>query len=114
MAFTVRQGDLEPAITSTLEDDDGGPVDLTDATVWLHLYNSDTNDEQLYAETTVAGASAGEVRYDWQPSDTDTVGQFNAAWEVVYPDGKRLVFDDPDPPTVEVVDDIATEGTRRR
>lgn len=108
MALTVRQGDLLPVLETTLRDDDGEPVPLTDATVWLHLYNADTRDEQLYAEAEIDGADDGRVRYTWAPSDTDTVGPFNAAWEVVYPDGRRLVFDDPDPPTVEVVDDLAT------
>jgi hypothetical protein len=107
MALTVRQGDLQPVLESTLRDENDEPVDLTDATVWLHLYNSDTRDEQLYAEAEVDDSDEGRVRYNWAPSDTDTVGPFNAAWEVVSPDGRRLVFDDPDPPTVEVVDDIA-------
>ena len=109
MAITIRQGDREPSLTSTLRDDTGAPVDLTDATVWLHLYDATTRDERLYAEAQVVGERDGTVLYDWQPSDTDRVGEFNAAWEVVYPDGRRLVFDDPDPPTVEVVDDLDIE-----
>jgi hypothetical protein len=109
MATTIRQGDREPSLTSTLREDTGVPVDLTDATVWLHLYDTTTRDERLYAEARVVGEGDGTVLYEWQPSDTDRVGEFNAAWEVVYPDGRRLVFDDPDPPTVEVVDDLDIE-----
>jgi hypothetical protein len=103
MAITVRQGDREPTLTSTLRGEDGQAVDLTDATVWLHLYDPATRDERLYAEATVIDEREGAVRYDWQPSDTDVEGQYNAAWEIVYLDGRRLIFDDPDPPTVEFV-----------
>lgn len=109
MPITIRQGDLLPSLISTLRDDAGVAVDLTDTVVWLHLYDATTRDERLYAEAAIIDEREGAVRYDWQPSDTNQTGEFNAAWEVVYPDGERLVFDDPDPPTVEVVDELAME-----
>lgn len=112
MPLTIRQADREPSLRSTLRDENDDPLDLTDATVWLHLYDPTTDDEVLYAEAAVESEADGAVRYDWQPSDTDRVGEFNAAWEVVFPDGRRVVFDDPDPPTVEIVADTGIETQR--
>lgn len=91
--FEAMQGDRLPAITSTLYDDDGNPVDLTDATVVFRM--RPLEDAAFTVEgpgEVVTPAEAGRVRYWWDADDLDDAGIFLASWRVTFADGRTQTY----------------------
>ena len=89
--FTVGQGDLLPAISAQLVDENGDPVDLTDATCKFHMSKGGV--VKVDAAATIVTPATGIVRYDWVTADTDEAGEYDAEWEVTYTTGtKPLTF----------------------
>lgn len=58
-------GDTLPALRGTLTEDDGTPVDLTGATVTLHINYATV----LVKTASIIDAAAGQWQVDWQPTD---------------------------------------------
>lgn len=100
--FEIKANDRLPTIEATLGF--GAPAvqaDLDDlATV---LANANTRVSFIMRKqgdpapkidklATIVDASTRRVRYEWADGDTDTPGQYQAEWEVVYPDGKAQTF----------------------
>ena len=88
--FEITQNDTSPSLTATLYENAAltTPVDLDGATVvfWMRsMDNATLVDDQ---SVTVVSAANGQVRYDWQSGDTDTVGKHYAKFKVTFADGK--------------------------
>ena len=91
MAFRIKQNDTSPSLEATLSDANLVPVDITSATVMLHMKavgGSVVLDEQM----TITDAEGGVVQYDWQAGDTATVGTYYVEFEVTYADGSVETF----------------------
>lgn len=73
-----------------LRNDD--PVDLTGCRVEFSMRHLTTGRFTLRREAAIQDAAAGEVRFDWQPGDTDVAGSYRAEFKVTYPDGRRATF----------------------
>lgn len=65
---------------------DGEPMDLTEASgvalrmsLCRHPYTIKIDLEPVTFQAT------GEVRYEWQPGDTDTIGEYDVEWVVTFP-----------------------------
>lgn len=108
MSFYVKQNDTKPAIRATLKDGDGTVINLTDATVRFHMraIGSSTNTVDA-AATVVSPATGGVVQYSWAADDTDTIGTYQAEFEVTYGDLSVETFPNTGYIVVEIVDDIA-------
>lgn len=108
--FTIKQGDLVPAITATLMQAVGSsaaaPIDLTAASA-VKFAMRRQGVIKVDAAGTVVSAAAGTVRYQWITADTDTVGVYDCEWQITWPSGKQTVpgggYDQ-----INIVDDIAT------
>ena len=88
--LTITQGDTLPALEYTIEDEDG-TVDLTGATVEIHLRPvDDTTTTTLTA--TISDAASGEIEYEWAAEDTDTAGLYVAEFEVTFDDGSVRTY----------------------
>ena len=88
--FALKEGDLVPSITATLEDSDGTPIDITgaDVTFVMRAIRGDAPIIEAVATNLQAGAgTTGQVRYDWQVGDTDTPGGYDAEWRVEFAEG---------------------------
>jgi hypothetical protein len=85
MTFTIKQSDTSPSIQATLQDSNATPINLSGATVRLHmkLLGSST---VLEREVSVVTPFSGIIRYDWQDGDTSVAGTYNAEFEVTYAD----------------------------
>lgn len=59
------------------------------------------------ATATIVDGSAGSVRYSRASGDTDTVGAYQAEFQVTYSDGKIESFPNDGYIAVEITDDIA-------
>lgn len=103
--FTIKQNDTAPSITATLYDADGVVVDLTGASVTFHMRHKDGT-VKVDAAAVVANNS-GIVRYDWIAADTDTVGRYNAEFEVTYGDASIETFPNGRYLRINIKDDIA-------
>lgn len=91
MAFRIGQNDTSPSLQATLSDANLTPVNLTAATVMLHMKAIGGGlvlDEQM----TITNALGGVVQYDWQAGDTATVGTYYVEFEVTYADASVETF----------------------
>ena len=91
MAFRIKQNDTSPSLEATLSDANLVPVNITSATVMLHM-KAIGGDVVLDEQMTVTDAEGGVVQYDWQAGDTATVGTYYVEFEVTYSDGSIETF----------------------
>lgn len=107
MTFYVKQNDTAPSIRATLKDSDNTVINLTGATVRFHMRTiGGTTAKVDSAATVVSPATSGVVQYDWVAADTDTVGTYQAEFEVTYSDGTIETFPNNGYIVVEITDDI--------
>lgn len=91
MAFSIKQNDTSPSILATLKDASSVPVNITAATVRLHMKSLDGS-LKVDSNMTVINAAGGLVRYDWLAGDTDTVGTYKVEFQVTYTDSSIETF----------------------
>lgn len=108
--YFVKRGDDSPAITSTLYDAAGDPVNLTGATVRFFMSKRGSD------STTVAGngeiaddETTGVVSYEWQEGDTDDPGDYEAEWEVTFAGGAKQTFPNSGFVRVRILRDLSDE-----
>ena len=106
MTFYVKQNDTSPAILATLQDADGNAVNVTGATVRFHMRAVGSTTVVVDEAATIVTALDGLVRYDWQAADTDTIGPYQAEFEVTYADSSVETFPNDGYIRVEIIDDI--------
>lgn len=106
--FTIKQNDRLPSIQATCVDADGNPVDLTGNTgAEFHMKAVDGGVAKVDAAAVVVNEVTGVLRYDWAEGDTDTVGEFLAEFEVIFPDDKSQTFPNFENILITIVDDLA-------
>ncbi len=91
MSFTIKQNDTSPSIQATLKDASGSAIDLSGASVSFHMKPL-SGDIKVDSSMTITDATGGVVRYDWQSTDTDTVGTYLVEFEVTYSDNSVETF----------------------
>ena len=104
--FYMKQSDTQPRMLATLQDGDGAAINLTGASVRFHMRTLGGS-TVVDAAATIITAASGLVRYDWVAADTDTVGSYQAEFEVTYPDTTVETFPNSGYIRVEITDDIA-------
>ncbi|MES2753834.1 MAG: hypothetical protein V4659_04140 [Pseudomonadota bacterium] len=83
--FYIKRGDRLPLLRRPLLAPDGGPLDLTGATVVLNVRARGGAMKVTNAACTViAPAAAGVVEYGWAAIDTDTAGTFDAEFTATF------------------------------
>jgi len=91
MAFKIKQNDTSPSLEATLSDANLVPVNISAATVMLHM-KAIGGDVVLDEQMTITDVQNGVVQYDWQVGDTSTVGTYYVEFEVTYSDGSIETF----------------------
>jgi hypothetical protein len=104
--FYMKQNDTQPRMLATLQDGSGNAINLTSATVRFHMRTLAGN-LKTDASATIVTAVSGLVRYDWAAADTNTVGTYQAEFEVTYADNTVETFPNNSYIRVEITDDIA-------
>jgi hypothetical protein len=106
MTFYVKQNDTSPAMLATLQDADGNAVNLTAASVRFHMRPVGGGQVVVDAAASVVTPLEGLVRYNWIADDTDTIGSYQAEFEVTYADASIETFPNDGYIRVEIIDDI--------
>ena len=118
--FTIKQGDLRPALVATCKDADGKLVNITDATkvvfrmkkrgdTKLKVDSSDTRDAMIQQPIEGEEDFKHKIQYLWQEGDTDEAGKFEAEFELTFSDGLQTIPNG-EPFIVNVVKDTIKNG----
>lgn len=107
MTFYIKQNDTSPSMLATLQDASGNAVDITGASVRFHLRPISSSTVTVDEAATIVTADEGTVRYDWDAADTDTIGSYQAEFEVTYADASIETFPNDGYIRVEIISDIA-------
>lgn len=104
--LTIKEGDTEPILTATLERN-GSAYDLSElSNPSVQFRMGFTDDPPIVdAQATIVTASSGEVQYEWQDGDTDTVGTFKSEF-VVTGDNTETTFPNDGYFTITVLEDV--------
>ena len=105
----LKRNDTRPYLDSTLSDADGA-VDLSGCTIKFFMEDADgttiVSQTSTGSYVTLPDATAGEVRYAWQSTDSATGGHYKAEWQVTWGDGTKATFPNDGYLTVVVRDDL--------
>ena len=107
MTFYIKRNDTSPSMLATLQDASGNEIDLTAASIRLHLKPIGSSAVTVDAPATIVTALDGLVRYDWQAADTAESGSYQAEFEVTYADTTVETFPNDGYIRVEIISDIA-------
>lgn len=106
MTFYIKQNDTGPAMLATLQDANGNAINLTGASVRFHMRSICGGNPVVDASATIVTPTSGIVRYNWVAADTDTVGTYQAEFEVTYADASIETFPNDGYIAVQIIDDI--------
>lgn len=107
MAFYIKQNDTAPYLLVTLKDGDGNLIDLTAATAVFKMRAVGQTSVKTDASAIIHNADGGQVRYEWVAADTDTIGSFEAEFQITFVDGKIETFPNSDFIRITITDDIS-------
>lgn len=105
MAFNIKQNDTSPSLQATLKDAALDPINLTGASVRLHMKSVDGT-LKIDQPMTIVTPLQGIIQYDWQAGDTDTVGTYYVEFEVTYSDNSVETFPNNSSKVVSVVKEL--------
>lgn len=91
MAFYIKQNDTSPSVLATLKDATDTAVNLTAASVRIHMRDV-AGSLKIDSAVEIINAQNGVIRYDWLAADTDTAGTYYVEFEVTYTDGAIETF----------------------
>lgn len=91
--FTIKADDQLPEFQNVLKDDLNAIVNLTGVLgVRFIMKDKATNEVKIDAPAVIVTPLAGLVKYVWEVGDTDTIGTYNAEFEVQFGDGRLETF----------------------
>lgn len=105
-ALKLGQNDTLPILRDTLYDPDGKVAILAGATVLFKMRAKGSQVVKISSAAVITDAQAGTVQYVWASGDLDTVGEFEAQWEVTYSGGGVQTYPNDEYIPIIVVDDV--------
>lgn len=111
MTFTITQDDNSPALLTTLSDESGVPVDLSNAGdvrfIMQDMYERIVVDESLDGGVSIVDEDMGMVEFVFSETETRNVGGYEAEFEVRYTNGVVETFPTDGKIDIKVVEHIA-------
>ncbi len=107
MAFYIKQNDTAPIILVSLKDGNDAVVSLTGASAIFKMRPVGQSTVKTNAAAIIHNADSGQVRYEWVAADTDTIGSYEAEFQVTFSDGKIETFPNSDFIRITITDDIS-------
>lgn len=91
MSHPVKKGDRYPGLLVQLRNiSSGAPLDLTNASSVVFRMRTAAAAPGVYKASgtcTITSATTGQVTYAWGPTDTDTLGDYEAEFVVTWSGG---------------------------
>jgi hypothetical protein len=105
----MKQNDRRPYLQIAFTDSAGAAVDLTSAqAVYFSMRNKASGTVKVNRQAAVVtSATGGLVEYRWASGDTDTVGVYQAEFEIEWSTGVYETQPEDGYIMLEIVDDIA-------
>jgi len=88
----MKRNDTSPALKMQCQDNEGNGVDISNADIKFHLVELTSGDIVIDKTPTITEGTQGEIKYQWEPEDTEKAGVYVAEAEVVYQDGEIETF----------------------
>lgn len=89
--FKIKKNDTNPALSVTLEYNDGTPVNLTDSTPYFIMANRDYT-PFMSGLAVITGSTTGQLEYRWTGSpDTQVPGFYWGEFEVNWTGSKMTL-----------------------
>lgn len=104
--FYMKQNDTSPSIKIECADGDDAIIPVTGASVNFFMRDANGTVKVNGAGDVVDGPN-GIIKYDWVLTDTNTVGVFNAEFQVTFAGGEIETFPNKGYISVVIGDDIA-------
>ncbi len=94
MTTTVKfkQNDTLPNLDVTLVDDDDAAINVSGATIRFLMRAPGSTTTKVDAAGSIVSAADGQVRYSWAAGDLDTVGSYDAEFQVTFGSGGVRTF----------------------
>ncbi|MDP9301837.1 MAG: phage baseplate upper protein [Actinomycetota bacterium] len=110
----LKANDTAPRLTSTLEDRNGDPVNLSDADVRIHvreIRGATVLDDVASIDQVADGSngSKGTVSYDF--GEPLAAGGYHYEWEVTYGDGSIETFPNASVLSLAVLESLGEEAS---
>lgn len=96
-----------PGIAATLDSVFDDPTSLVGATVLFRMRRRGDTTPTVSSNATVLDTAAAIVTYNWQSTDTLSVGLYDAEFVVTYANGTQRTFPNNEYQTVEVVSNLS-------
>ena len=104
--FYIKRGDRLPKFTVWLQNPDGSPVVLADEPIRFRMFPVGGKEAKVDGIGAIEDGPKGRVSYSWAAGDTDTPGEYNAEWAVMFGDDKEMTFPNYDYMKVLVYPDL--------
>lgn len=106
MTLNIKRHDLYPPIEATLTDADGVAVDLTNASVSMHMKRVGSS-ITVTKSMEIVEATEGTIKYDWVNGDTDIAGVYEVEFEITFANSKPLTIPIDGYEQFNIVEDLA-------
>ena len=93
-------------MVAELKDGQNAAVDLTSSSVRFHMRQIGSAAIVVDKPAVIVNAAIGLVRFDWAAADTDTIGSYQAEFEVTYDNSAVETFPNNSYIRVDILDDI--------
>jgi hypothetical protein len=111
MTFTITQGDNSPSLVTTLSSEDSSGIDLSNASdvrfIMQDMYERVVIDETLDDAVRIVDEERGIVEFIFSQPETETVGEYEAEFEVTYTNGAVETFPTDGKIDIKIVEHIA-------
>jgi hypothetical protein len=109
--FHIKRNDTLPVLKMQLIDrsclGSRVPFDLTGVSSATFTMKNSCGDIKIMAKTAqILSFSGGVIQYNWEEDDTNESGLFDAEFQLVYTDGKRLSIPQIGSIRVEIENDV--------
>lgn len=107
--FYIKQNDRRPNLRVQLKNSDDTPLDLTNnAGVTFTMTKQGRLTPVINnVAAVVENAATGEIYYEWQENDTDTVGTYNAEFTITWTTGITQTMPEDDYIQIVIKNDLA-------
>ena len=85
----LKQNDTKPDLQITVNDDQDAAIDVSNTTIAFHM-NDSTGTSKVDSAGTIVTAASGIIKYIWATGDLDTIGTYNAEFQITFSDSSIL------------------------